>query len=324
MSQTCDTPDDRKPHTMTHNKPLKIILTILTLTAILIGWTTWRQHVTAQQQAQQTQTQQHATSNKHTPTPQQQARQRQQATNYETQMRTWGTNPLAPAKQYAKQNAADLLNTLKTPPLGDNPLTSQTSSNLTSDPQTGPTAKSPLCVSHPDGDPCQQTPTSLDYWNTENYAMGSTWKKPPVAKTNTDGTITVTGTVTAILIQDTDTFTSGDWHAITPAWRDYKINDRITITDGKITDITHMGDDHWWINPWLDAWDENMSESMAHGTRIAIPVNGQPEMNLTHAGGETLLAAPATMGDMDGDVDWSLWDGLLGAVPEGTTTQNPM
>ena len=47
---------------------------------------------------------------------------------------------------------------------------------------------------------------------------------------------------------------------------------------------------------------------MATCERVAIPVKGQPVMNLYPS--TDVMRAPQTQADLDGIVDWRLWNGI--------------
>lgn len=160
------------------------------------------------------------------------------------------------------------------------------------------------------------------WWNSEALATGSRWTDGPHVTVNEDRTVTVTGKVESILLQDGDSFNNGSIWALTPAWRDYDINDELTIANGKISGMNINGDNPWWINPWLTHWDNNMADDLSEGTRIAIPVKGNPEMGLTHSSMTPILKGPVTQSDLDGKVDWHLWDSVPMASVGGGC-QNP-
>ena len=102
----------------------------------------------------------------------------------------------------------------------------------------------------------------------------------------------------------------------------YDINDELTIANGKISGMNINGDNPWWINPWLTRWDNNMADDLSEGTRIAIPVKGDPEMGLAHSSMTPILKGPVTQSDLDGKVDWHLWDSVPMASVGGGC-QNP-
>ena len=160
------------------------------------------------------------------------------------------------------------------------------------------------------------------WWNSEALATGSRWTDGPHVTVNEDQTVTVTGKVESMLLQDGDSFNNGSIWALTPAWRDYDINDELTIANGKISGMNINGDNPWWINPWLTRWDNNMADDLSEGTRIAIPVKGDPEMGLAHSSMTPILKGPVTQSDLDGKVDWHLWDSIPMASVGGGC-QNP-
>lgn len=221
-------------------------------------------------------------------------------------MRDWGTNPLTDLKTLARQPAATVLTRLRFTIPDTNPLT-----NLTTLPtKRGPYAPNPACTISPQSYSCRTWPTSGVWMRAQTWALGSHWVNEPTIRV-TDNRIHVTGTVRAIILGDDDRYTSeNDWHALTPAWQDYPIDDQITIHNGKITAVISLNNDYWWINPYLLAWDDTVAANISQGQRVAIPVKGQPVMTLDHDLTTPVLRAPVSMGDLGGRVDWSLWNGL--------------
>ena len=100
----------------------------------------------------------------------------------------------------------------------------------------------------------------------------------------------------------------GQWHAVTPVWETWQVDDLLTIENGKITGVKYGKTTPWWTNPWLSDWTASIIDGMNGGTRIAIPVDGTPSMDLSHTSLAGTPSSPKTMGDEN--VDWSLWDGL--------------
>ena len=293
------------------NKPVKILIAILAVVALvggIIGWSLWRQHVTAEKQAQaQTEKSQQGEKKtgkqKNTKPSVLNDEQKQQhidlATQFELKARTWGTDPGIDINGLSKQDAQTVVDGLRTPDFDAN---------------EGPDAPSVLCEQNLQNG-CSQYPTMKDWWRAEALASGSKWTDGPHVTVNDDSTMHVTGTVRAMLVQDTDTFNNGTYYAITPAWRDYQIDDTLTVENGKISRILSSGSNDWWLNPWLEHWTTRMADSLANGERKSIPVNGKPAMNLFHYGVAPMLKGPATQGDLDGKVDWSLWSDIPMQAP---------
>lgn len=306
------------------NKPVRILIAILAVIALvggIIGWSLWRQHVTAEKQAQE-QTKQSQQREKKTRkqkntkptalTDEQKQQHIDLATQFELKARTWGTDPGIDINGLSKQDAQTVVDSLRTPDFGANPLTDLIGFDL--DANEGPDAPSVLCEQNLENG-CSQYPTMKDWWRAEALASGSKWMDGPHVTINDNSTMHVTGTVRTILVQDTDTFNNGTYYAITPAWRDYQIDDTLTVENGKISRILSSGSNDWWLNPWLEHWNTRMADSLANGERKSIPVNGKPTMNLSHYGVAPMLKGPATQGDLDGKVDWSLWSDIPMQAP---------
>lgn len=305
------------------------ITSVILVMAVLFGWSFWRKKVTAeeqqeaqsalvkqQQKEQKQQSQSEAQKNTQTNTEYKLSdADKQMVIQAEHAMRDWGSDALKNPADWAKQDASTVLTQLR----GDidekhNPLTQYVSFQL--DDKTGPNGVNPVC---PDGNNkgiylCEQAPNAARWWHMQAWAYGSRWVSEPTVTQLSNNQVEVAGTVKAILLTRGDTMSNGTYSAITPAWTEYAVNDVITVKDGKITKIQHMKVDPWWINPWLHEWDRRMVENMGDNVntqRIAIPVKGTLTYDGLHNDGETrVLKTPVTMGDLDGKVDWSLWDGI--------------
>lgn len=225
---------------------------------------------------------------------------------WERLSRDWGTDALISPDSLKVQPASTVLDRLH----AGMPDTDPTR-DLMEHPVDDPTRKpSPACDHDMQSMTCALKPDWRSWWPGEAWAYGARWTGEP--KTNVQGDrIIVTGTVRAILLMDDDTYRAGDRHALTPAWRDMPIHDEILIHDNRIRSVTHRNANPWWIDPWHEPWSVDWAADMTgpNTRRIAIPIIGQPAMNLSHTGDAVLLKAPKTMGDLDGNVDWSLWDG---------------
>lgn len=242
------------------------------------------------------------------------------AVRLEHAMRDWGTDPTINPKDLARQDATVALARLKGSIPKTNPVKDLLPASMINDDE-GPDGRSPICRDNPDSMACSGIPTARDWLTREAWAYGAKWTKGPTAVADGDA-ILVTGTVRTVLLQDDDSFAAGDWHAITPAWRDYEIRDRITMRDGKATRIESLNADPWWISPWLHRWDRDMPAGVGAGERMAIPVRGAPSMNLAHDGYGRILKGPVTQADLNGKVDWSLWSDIPMASVGGGC-QNP-
>ncbi|MBT1161781.1 hypothetical protein [Bifidobacterium sp. SO1] len=242
------------------------------------------------------------------------------AETLEHAMRDWGTDPTIRPATLKGLNAADMLQKIKGTIPETNPIKNLASPALLSE-DHGPDAPSPICRDNPDSMTCSGIPSARQWLAHEAWSYGAKWTDGPAAVRQGDR-ILVTGTVRAVLLQDDDTFAAGDWHAITPAWKDYEIRDLITMKNGKAIRIEHGNADPWWIDPWLREWDRSMPEGVGSGERMAIPVKGAYDMNLHHDGMGRILKGPATQADLDGKVDWSLWSDIPMASVGGGC-QNP-
>ena len=105
------------------NKPVKILIAILAVIALvggIIGWSLWRQHVTAEKQAQE-QTKQSQQREKKTRkqkntkptalTDEQKQQHIDLATQFELKARTWGTDPGTDIMGLSKQDAQTVVDT---------------------------------------------------------------------------------------------------------------------------------------------------------------------------------------------------------------------
>lgn len=306
-------------------KILAIIATIILVGGLAAGWVMWRRDVTANKQDEQTQQAEQPkkeqsqdstddnktdTETKPSATPgETDDKAVQLAVQFETAARNWGTDPTVNPSTYAKQDAQTVVDALRTPALGDNPIASLISFKLSK--ESGPSAMSIPCQKGYQAS-CSQQMTMGSWWTHEALGTGTRWIKGPTAKVDGNA-IRITGTVKSILVQDTDTYGAGDYSAITPAWKTYEINDLVTIRDGKVASVKHEKSDPWWIDPWIRDWDDTMASSLTTATRYAIPVKGVPNMGLAHYGETPLLGAPKTGADTG--VDWSAWGDL--DVPAG-------
>ncbi|PWG62667.1 hypothetical protein [Bifidobacterium callitrichidarum] len=309
---------------MNSKKIIAIIAAIVLVAGLATGWVMWRRHVTGNEKdTEQSQTVDKKKPSKKTETQSETDKQNTEAgkptqtdraalelaIQYEKNARDWGTDSTVNPATYAQQDAAAVVAALRTPALGDNPLTALIS--FKPDKDAGPTVVSIPCQRGYQTS-CSTQLTMGDWWNKEALGTGTRWVKGPVAKVEGDN-IRVTGTVRSILVQDTDTYGAGDYSAITPAWKNYEVNDLLTIRDNKVASVKHETSDPWWIDPWMQEWDDTMANNLTTATRYAIPVKGQPDMGLSHYGESPLLGAPQTGGD-DG-VDWSAWKDLK--IPAG-------
>lgn len=227
------------------------------------------------------------------------------AVQVEHAMRDWGADANQPAATYAYKNVDEALNQLHATPISGNPLKSLTSLDIKD--TWGPDTSSVPCTLDMNG-ACTQSPSMGQWWAHEAWSYGSRWSGEPQARVLDDGTVEVTGDVRAILLQDGDSYHYGDWYAITPAWRTYPVKDTLTFdADGRVTSIQHHKSDYWWINPYLNEWDEDMPANLGDGHRQVIPVKGRPRMGLAHLPAGRWLRGVENMGEMD-NVDWTLWD----------------
>lgn len=219
-------------------------------------------------------------------------------------MRDWGVDPTTDPASFKLKNASDVLQTLRTP---DMPARPGALDPIAVTDDDGPNAPSTWCRSGSKG-LCSDMGTSIAWLKNELWGVGSRWTDGPTASAEPDGRVRVTGTVRAVLVTQGDTLTGDGWSLLTPAWRDYDIDDLLTVENGKVVKVTHEGDDGWWYDPWLDDWtDGNPVDDMDDGTRVAIPVSGRLAFNGVSPTGLTgSLTCPGTFADMDGKIDWSL------------------
>lgn len=244
------------------------------------------------------------------------ARNRGRALEFERLARTWGIDAGMGADDLKGLDAAALASRLRTPaqstPSGLAGLLSE-GLELDAGDGVGPEAGSMPCRQRVIAT-CQLHPTSQDWWGSELYGAGAAWKDGPTVESSDGRTVRVAGTVRLMAVSDGDTYTQGGWRALTPAWRDYRVDDVLTFDGaGRISNVRHRAQDHWWIDPWLTKWDENLIADLnaSDTERTAIPVAGLPDMGmLQHTSLGGALRAPSSMGDMSG-VDWSLWTGVL-------------
>lgn len=247
----------------------------------------------------------------------------QLAIRAEQVMRNWGSDSLISVNGLSRQDATSVLNQLKGSIPDKNPLTNLVDASLFTT-SMGPDASSPFCQDDDTTMTCSTMPRMRDWWPHQAWAYGTRWVTTPQATISND-TILITGTVRSILLQDDDTYQAGEYHALTPAWQDYPIKDQITVRNGKIVKIISLESNYWWTNPWLTEWDRSMPDNVSEGTRIAIPVKGTPNMGLQHDGRTRIVKGPASQADLNGRVDWHLWDnlGVIGQSSDGTC-QNPV
>lgn len=295
-------------------KTLGIVLVIALLITAAVGWCLWRRHeldkpdaapiVTAATPERQTEG---------TPEPSETAAdgmRRQHAIAFEQAARTWGIDPDFDLHSIAGQDGVSVARRLHAEIPEENPIRGSVSFAI--DPDAGPDGPSEFCKTGMEL-LCGQNPTMRQWWPDEAWSWGSKWVQGPQASENADGTVTVTGTVRFMLLQDGEQFSGNGYTGITPAWQDYAIKDVLTIDgEGKVSKIDYRGRNDWWINPWLMQWNATAPASIAPmARRVCIPVKGDPHIELNHMVGARRLAVPQTKLDLDGKVDFSLWDGLL-------------
>lgn len=296
-------------------KTIGIILIATLIIAAAIGWCLWRQHELATPQPT------HTAAVAATPSPHVEDTAEpskgenedvllQRAVAFEQAARTWGIDPDIDLQSIAGQDGATVAKQLHTEIPAQNPISESVAFDIS--PKAGPDGPSEFCKNDMEM-LCGVNPTMRQWWPNEAWSWGSKWVQGPQASANEDGTITVTGTVRFMLLQDGEQFSGNGYTGITPAWQDYDIKDVLTFNDeGKITNIDYRGRNNWWINPWLMQWNAKAPESIAPtARRICIPVKGDSHIELNHMVGARRLAVPQTKLDLDGNVDFSLWDGLL-------------
>jgi hypothetical protein len=301
---------------MSHNKKtITIITAVVLVLALVIGWCAWRKHVTSTKETQASANTSSSSSTnkaKKKKTPVLSDKQKEQnktiALQMEKDMRNWGVDSLADPHQWAKQPADQVLAALRTPDNITAPADMPSSMKMNQ--SWGSNAPSYVCNTSDYQSLCDTMPTSQAWWKNEVWGTGTRWVKDPTAKVYDDGKVRVKGKVRTILVTSGDTYSEGDYNALTPAWRDYQIDDLLTIENGKVSDIEYEGAQYWWINPFLSQWTpDKVADSLGYGTRIAIPVSGGLNWNGMNPTGITrVLNAPESKGDLDGKVDWSMWD----------------
>lgn len=317
---------------MSHNKKtITIITSVVLVLALVIGWCAWRKHVTAVKEAQTSaNTSVHKRKSKPKKevqkpvlTDEQKDQNKNVAIQMEKDMRNWGVDSLADPHQWAKQPADQVLAALRTPDNIHAPTDMPTSMKLNQ--SWGSDAPSYVCNTSDYQTLCDTMPTAQSWWRNEVWGTGARWVDEPTVKAYDDGKVRVKGKVRAILVTSGDTYSESGYNALTPAWRDYRINDLLTIKNGKVSDIEYLANQHWWINPFLSQWTpDKVADDFGYGTRIAIPVSGSLNWNGMNPTGTTrVLNAPTSMGDMDGDVDWSLWNDLIQAGNTNGQQQAP-
>lgn len=233
------------------------------------------------------------------------------AARFETTLRDWGADAAAAPDTWAGRSAADTLKALRTGADMSIPDPTVVSSVTVPD-GAGPDAPSPDCRDRPHSAQCHTRPRMRDWWAANAWTVGARFTDGPHVTVADDGDKAhVTGTVRAILLQGGDTFHDGDWWALTPAWRDFRIDDTLRFgTDGTVRAWEPHGADHWWLAPALTTWDETMPAVMSGGDRVAIPVRGRPVMDGQWPG-IALMDTPRSTTDMDGAVDFTLWGDRL-------------
>lgn len=295
-------------------KTIGIILTATLIIAAVIGWCLWRQHELAKPRtipmppaSEQTATATPQTSPSATVSPE----RLQQAVAFEQAARTWGIDPDLDLHAIAGRDGESVAKQLRTAMPERNPIADRVAFPIDKD--AGPDGPSEFCKSDIMEQMCMTIPTMRQWWPNEAWSWGSKWVQGPEAAGNADGTIVVTGTVRFMLLQDGEQFGGNGYTGITPAWQDYDIKDVLTLDEtGKVKNIDYRKWNYWWINPWLMEWDAYAPQTIAPlARRVCIPVKGDAHIRLSHMIGARRLAVPQTMLDLGGDVDFSLWDGLL-------------
>lgn len=308
---------------MSHNKKtITIITSVVLVVALVTGWCAWRKHVTAVKEAQASATtsvhkKKTDTKKKELQKPVLTDEQKEQnktiALQMEKDMRNWGVDSLADPHQWAKQPADQVLAALRTPDLPDFPDSGIVGFDI--DSSWGKNAISYVCSQNNAivYAYCSIMPDSQTWWKNEVWGTGARWVHEPKATAYNDGKVRVKGTVRAILVTNGDDYNLAGYNAVTPAWKDYSINDLLTIKDGKVTWIEHDSDEYWWLNPYFNKWTpNNVAENIGEGKRIAIPVQGDLNWNgLNQTGITRVLNHPVTKGDLLGKVDWSMWEDII-------------
>ena len=284
-----------------------IITTMIITLLVIVGTILIMMHnkPASQTQAQPTATSTHTAS----PTPSPTVTVEQltgTAIRFEQQARNWGTDPNLNLDQVKTMDQATFLNQTRLPDITVPDLNQTTILQPTVG--QGPEGPSPACQTDETSAICNTYKTAGEWWRQQAWATGTRWVDGPHVTIN-GNMAQVTGQVRSMLIQPGDSFHSTDYWAITPAWQTNTINDTLTFTtDGRISSFTPHGANYWWVNPWYTTWDDSMANSMATAERVAIPVKGQPAMNLYPS--TDVMRAPQTQADLDGIVDWRLWDGI--------------
>lgn len=290
------------------------IVAIIAAIAVVLGWCGWRRHVTSTRQPDTTVSQQAETKDgegkRKVLNASQMKQNRLTALRFEQDMRNWGVDSLADPTQYQRQPADKVLAAFRTPDMGGFPDSALVGFNT--EKTWGPDAASYVCLNGYETY-CQTMPTAQSWWRSETWGIGTRWKTTPKAVASDDGTVRVTGTVRTVLVTSGDEYSLAGYNALTPAWKDYRIEDVLTVKGGKVTRILYEGAVHWWLNPYLSQWvPDNVADDIGRGTRIAIPVSGSLNWNgLNPTGITRVLSHPVTQGDLDGMVDWSMWEDII-------------
>lgn len=315
---------------MDKKKVITAIIGTVLVIALVLGWSLWRQSVTRKNEdanGKPNTSQTPGTSKKKakkTLTADENKQNRETAIQFELAARNWGVDSTISASEFSKKSADEVLAALRTPDLGESPIKDMIS--FQPDENAGANAASYVCTNDDYQAFCQFMPTAQVWWKNEAWGTGTRWLDTPKAKTLNDGSVEITGKVRTILVTRGDTYSSDGYNALTPAWRDFEINDILTIKNGKVSSIRYeRGINYWWINPWLNQWKpDNVADIIGGGERVAIPVSGTLNwtgMNPTSI--TRVLKSPNGMGDLDGTVDWSLWDDLIQAGGSDSTQQAP-
>lgn len=314
-----------------NGKRIAIIATSAALVvALVLGWSLWRKDTSSESGTKATgaATSQKSGTDDTEKTSEASTSVEEQnkdlAIRFELAARNWGTDSTIAATDYNRMNASDVLNALRTPDLGDSPIADMISFEPVEN--AGPDATSYVCLESDYQAFCQFMPTAQSWWKNEAWGIGTRWIGEPEATVRSDGTIDVKGTVRTVLVTKGDTFSMNGYNALTPAWQDYEINDNLTIQDGKVASIRYRdGINHWWVNPWLNKWTPDyVAKNIAEGTRIAIPVSGTLNWDGMEPTSITpALRTPKSMGDMDGNVDWTMWNDLIQAGGTDASQQAP-
>ena len=248
-------------------------------------------------------------------------------TDFETGIRTWGLDPDTDLKGLARKDAKDAIAALRMQRIGANPAAGLMS--FTPDAKTGPEAPNPSCPFYEEIR--EQTGSDINGWQVycksglkagdwlmgQEWGMGAKWASGPTAVPSGDK-VRVTGTVRAILVQGNtrgrdDRVASWGWYAVTPAVKEWKVDDLLSIRDGKVSGIEHRTDDPWWTDPWLTEWTKDIASGFDGATRTAIPVKGMPSFDGQGYPDVDALYEPESEGE-DG-TDWSMWSDLPGQGP---------